>query len=68
MLGKTFQEQYITDRVGRQTHVILPVELYERIRPLLDSDDFTVAQAYIAQERVAATDWNVPELDAYDAL
>ena len=68
MLRKTFQEQYITDRAGRQTHVILPVELYERIRPLLDSDDFTVAQAYIAQERVAATDWNVPELDAYDAL
>ena len=63
---ETFQEQYITDHTGRQTHVILPVELYERIRPLLDSDDFTVAEAYVAQERVAAADWDAPEMDAYN--
>jgi len=27
---KTFQEQYIADRAGHQTHVILPVELPTR--------------------------------------
>jgi predicted DNA-binding protein len=65
---KTFQEQYITDRTGRQTHVILPVELYERLRPLLDNDDFAVTEAYIAQERVATLEWDAPEMDAYDDL
>jgi hypothetical protein len=59
MPAKTFQERYITDRAGRQTHVILPMEIYKRIRPLLEDDDFTV---------VAALDWNAPEMDAYDDL
>jgi hypothetical protein len=61
MAVKIFQERYITDRTGRQTHVILPMELYERIRPLLEDDDFAVTEAYVAQERVAALDWNAPE-------
>jgi len=41
------------------------MELYQRIRPLLDSNDLTVAEAHIAQ---AATDWDVPEMDAYNDL
>ena len=65
---KTFQERYITDRAGRQTHVILPVRIYERIRPLLEDDDFAVTEVYVAQEHVAALDWNPPEMDAYDDL
>ena len=68
MAVKAYQEQYITDRAGHQTHVILPVELYERIRPLLGDDDFAVTEACVAQERVAATDWDAPEMDAYDDL
>ena len=67
MPAKTFQERYITDRAGRQTHVILPMEIYKRIRPLLEDDDFTVVEAYVAQERVAALDWNAPEMDAYSS-
>jgi len=35
MAVKTFQEQFITDRAGRKTHVILPLEVYERVRALL---------------------------------
>jgi len=65
---KAFQERFITDRTGRQTHVILPVQIYERIRPFLEDDDFVVTEAYVAQERVAALDWDAPEMDAYDDL
>lgn len=68
MRVKTFQERYITDRAGRQTHVILPVRIYERIRPLLEDDDFVVTEAYVAQERVAALDWDASEMDVYDDL
>jgi hypothetical protein len=65
---KTFQEQYITDSTGRKTHAILPLELYERIKPLLDDSDFKVAEAYVAQERVAAEDWDALEMSVYDDL
>ena len=65
---KTFQEQYITDSAGRKTHAILPLELYERIKPLLDDSDFKVAETYVAQEQVAAEDWDAPEMSVYDDL
>lgn len=58
-----FQEQYITDRTGHKTHVIVPVELYERIKPLADDSDFLIAETYLAQDRVAAIDWDAPEMD-----
>jgi hypothetical protein len=64
---KTLEEQYITDRSGHETHVILPMDIFERILPLLE-DDFVVPEAYVAQERVAATDWDAPEMDVYDDL
>ncbi|MEW6668515.1 MAG: hypothetical protein AB1512_25160 [Thermodesulfobacteriota bacterium] len=65
---KTLQEQFITDHVGRKTHAILPMEIYERVRPLLDDSDFQVAETYLAQERVAAADWDAPDMDVYDGL
>jgi hypothetical protein len=64
---KTFQEQYITDSTGRKTHAILPLEL-ERIKPRLDDSDFKIAEGYVAQERVAAEDWDSPEMSVYDDL
>ena len=42
--------------------------LYERIKPLLDDSDFKVAETYVAQERVAAEDWDAPEMSVYDDL
>ena len=66
MPANSLQARYITDPSGRRTHVILPMELYQRIIPLRDSDDLTVAEACVAQERVAATDWDVPAMDACD--
>ncbi len=68
MTVKTFQEQFITDRAGRKTHVILPMELYERVRVLLDNSDFQIVETYLAQERVAAADWDAPEMDVYNTL
>ena len=68
MPDKTLQQQFITDRIGRKTHVILPMELYERVRPLLDDSDFQIAETYLAQERVAASDWDAPEMDVYNGL
>ena len=46
MTVKTFQEQFITDRAGRKTHVILPMELYERVRALLDDSDFQIVETW----------------------
>jgi hypothetical protein len=68
MTVRNFQEHFITDRAGRKTHVILPLELYERVRPLLDDSDFQITEAYIAQEQVAAIDWDAPEMDVYNDL
>jgi hypothetical protein len=64
---KTLEEQYITDRSGHKTHVILPMDVFERILPLLE-DDFVIPEAYVAQERVAAIDWDAPEMDVYNDL
>ncbi|HOU14157.1 MAG TPA: hypothetical protein PKZ84_13680 [Anaerolineae bacterium] len=68
MTIQAFQVQYITDMVGQKTHVILPVEVYEWFKSLLDDSQFKIAETYRAQERVAAEDWDAPEMEAYDAL
>jgi len=68
MAVKTFQEQFITDRAGRKTHVILPLEVYERVRALLDDSDLQIAETYAAQECVAAADRDTPDMDVYNAL
>jgi hypothetical protein len=68
MIAQTIQEQYVTDAAGHRTHVILPVEFYERLKMLVGDGKFTLADTYPAQERVAATDWDTPEMEAYDAL
>ena len=68
MIAQTIQEQYITDATGHRTHVILPVEFYERLKALVMGEDLRIAETYLAQECVAATDWDAPEMEAYDAL
>ncbi len=62
---RTLGEQYITDRSGHKRHVILPINIFERILPLLE-DDFEVTESYVAQERVAAADWDEPGMDVYN--
>jgi hypothetical protein len=68
MTTQLSQEQYITDADGHKTHVILPLELYERLKSFLEDSDFQIAETYTAQERVAAADWDTPEMAVYDAL
>ena len=68
MAAQVFQEQFITDSTGRKTHIILPVELYERVKPLLDDSDWKITEAYCAQERVAAADWDTPAMDVYNEM
>lgn len=68
MIAQTIQEQYITDAAGHITHVILPIEFYERLKAWVVGEDWRIAETYLAQERVAAADWDTPEMEAYDAL
>jgi hypothetical protein len=53
-----------------QTHihyVLLPLEIYERVRAVFDDSDFDLVETYPAQSRVAgAAGWDDPEMDVYD--
>jgi hypothetical protein len=53
-----------------QTHlqyVLLPLEIYERLRAIFDDSTFEIAETYSAQSRVAgAAGWDDPEMDVYD--
>lgn len=53
-----------------QTHVeyvLLPLDLYERMRNLVVDDSFDVRDSYAAQSAVAgAAGWDDAEMDVYD--
>ncbi|MSR59463.1 MAG: hypothetical protein EXS05_17770 [Planctomycetaceae bacterium] len=53
-----------------QTHiqyVLLPLDVYERVRAVFDDGTFDVAETYAAQSQVAgAVGWDDPEMAVYD--
>jgi PHD/YefM family antitoxin component YafN of YafNO toxin-antitoxin module len=58
---------YVTNPQNQARYVLLPAEEYERIRALLDEDDFDIRETYALQEKVArAEGWDDPELDVYN--
>ena len=53
-----------------QTHlhyVLLPLNVYQRVRSLFADDSFDVTDSYAAQSAVAgAAGWDDPEMEVYD--
>ncbi|HET6883911.1 MAG TPA: hypothetical protein VFI31_27400 [Pirellulales bacterium] len=58
---------YVVDPKTQAAFVLLSVAQYERVRVLLDDDDFDVSDAYPLMDEVARSEgWNDPEMDIYD--
>ncbi|HVA51002.1 MAG TPA: hypothetical protein VNH11_31975 [Pirellulales bacterium] len=47
--------------------VLLSAEQYEKVRALLDDDDFDISEAYPLMDEVARSEgWDDPEMDIYN--
>ena len=58
---------YLMDETGKVRYVLLPAEQYRRVRPLLESEEFSIAQTYPLQEQVArGAGWNDAIMNDYD--
>ena len=58
---------YVNDPLTQLQYVLIPAEVYQRVRGLIEADDFDVAETYVAQERaLAEAGWDDPALDAYN--
>jgi hypothetical protein len=61
------QPVYVIDTVNETEYVIIPAEVYGRVRALLESDEFDVRETYAAQEQaLGKSGWDDPAMDAYD--
>ena len=57
----------VVDAAGKVAYVLLPADLYQRVRLLLESDDLDVRQTYPLQEQITrAEGWDEPEMDDYN--
>ena len=58
---------YVVDGTGEVQYVLLPAKQYQRVRPLLESEGFSIRDTYSHQEKVAhAAGWDDPRMAAYD--
>jgi hypothetical protein len=46
--------------------VVLRADVYDRVKALLDLDDFDPRQGYIAFGQAAGEEWDDPALDVYE--
>ena len=53
------------DEQTRTQYVLLPLEVYQRVR-MIFGDDFDVSDTYAAQDEALAKIWDDPELDVYN--
>lgn len=59
----------VVDATTQASYVLLPAAAYQRVRALLEGDEFDPSEAYPLMDAVAAAEgWLDPEMDAYDAL
>lgn len=57
----------VEDEQTHKRYVLMPLEVYERVRAAFDDSAFDVVETYPAQGQAAgATGWDDPEMDAYD--
>lgn len=55
----------VEDEQSHRLYVLLPLEVYLRVRPIL-RDDFDISDTYAAQDEALARVWDDPELNVYD--
>jgi hypothetical protein len=55
----------VEDERTKRQYVLLPLEVYRRIRSILD-DEFEISEMYAAQDEALAEVWDDPELDVYN--
>jgi hypothetical protein len=55
----------VIDPVTNAEYVLLPADVYERLRDLID-DDFKVSDAYPVVARAVVELWNDPKMDDYE--
>jgi len=59
----------VRDPQTNATYVLVPTEMYERLKTLLAEDQDWVNDAYLAAMAVFARDgWDDPRMDVYDSL
>ena len=59
----------VIDTATRATYVLLSSEAYDRVRALIEEDEFHVEELGPLLDEVAAKEgWADPAMDAYDAL
>lgn len=56
----------VVDPASQKVYFIIAGELFDRLRPLFDEDEFDIRETYAAQEAALAKVWNDPELDVYN--
>lgn len=56
----------VVDPATQRVYVILPGDLYDRIRPILGDNSFDIRETYAAQQAALAKVWDDPELDIYN--
>ncbi len=60
---------YVEDDKRHTVCVILPMHVFQQLRPLFEPDTFNLPDSYPLQEEVAASaGWNDPAMSDYDAL
>jgi hypothetical protein len=61
------QPVYVVDPVKNVEYVLIPVDVYQRVRALLENEEFDIRDTYAAQEQaLGAAGWNDPAMDAYN--
>jgi hypothetical protein len=57
----------LTDPETQQEYVLLPAEVYERLKSLLyDDSEFDPARGYALADEVLKEDWDDPKMAEYD--
>ncbi len=56
----------VGDPATQKVYVIIAGDLYDKLRPLFDDDDFDIRETYPAQDAALAKVWSDPELDIYN--
>jgi hypothetical protein len=57
----------VVDPANHKNYVLLPEDVYQRVRALLQDDSIDVRETYAAQERaLGAAGWDDPTMDAYN--
>ena len=57
----------VEDEQTHVNYVLLPLDVYLRVRDVLDDESFDITETYTAQSQVAgASGWDDPEMAVYD--